>query len=73
MKAIQYSRFGGPQVLELVELPDPHPGNGQIRIAVRAAGSIRSTGSCATGSGVAIYRSRPGARQPGWSTRSARA
>ncbi len=38
MKAIQYSRFGGPEVLELVELPDPHPGNGQIRIAVRAAG-----------------------------------
>jgi NADPH:quinone reductase-like Zn-dependent oxidoreductase len=38
MKAIQYSRFGGPEVLELVELPDPHPGPGQIRIAVRAAG-----------------------------------
>jgi NADPH:quinone reductase-like Zn-dependent oxidoreductase len=38
MQAIQYSRFGGPEVLELVELPDPHPGPGQIRIAVRAAG-----------------------------------
>lgn len=38
MKAIQYSRFGGPEVLELVELPDPHPGPGRIRIAVRAAG-----------------------------------
>src|ERR1700749_2287448 len=38
MKAIQYSRFGGPEVLELVELPDPHPGPGQIRVAVRAAG-----------------------------------
>ena len=38
MKAIQYSRFGGPDVLELVELPDPHPGPGQIRVAVRAAG-----------------------------------
>jgi NADPH:quinone reductase-like Zn-dependent oxidoreductase len=38
VKAIQYSRFGGPEVLELVELPDPHPGPGQIRIAVRAAG-----------------------------------
>jgi NADPH:quinone reductase-like Zn-dependent oxidoreductase len=37
MKAIQYSRFGGPEVLELVELPDPHPGPGQIRVAVRAA------------------------------------
>jgi NADPH:quinone reductase-like Zn-dependent oxidoreductase len=38
MKAIRYSKFGGPEVLELVELPDPHPGPGQIRVAVRAAG-----------------------------------
>ncbi len=37
MKAIQFSRFGGPEVLELVELDDPHPGPGQIRILVRAA------------------------------------
>src|ERR1700739_87803 len=37
MKAIQFSRFGGPEVLELVELKDPHPGPGQIRILVRAA------------------------------------
>jgi NADPH:quinone reductase-like Zn-dependent oxidoreductase len=37
MKAIQFSRFGGPEVLELVELPDPHPGPGQIRVGVRAA------------------------------------
>ena len=37
MKAIQYSRFGGPEVLELVELPDPEPGSGQVRVAVRAA------------------------------------
>jgi NADPH:quinone reductase-like Zn-dependent oxidoreductase len=42
MKAVQFSRFGGPEVLEIVELPDPHPhphpGPGQIRIAVRAVG-----------------------------------
>ncbi|MGZ4252428.1 MAG: NADP-dependent oxidoreductase [Solirubrobacteraceae bacterium] len=38
MKAVQFSRFGGPEVLELVELPDPHPAAGQVRIAVRAAG-----------------------------------
>jgi NADPH:quinone reductase-like Zn-dependent oxidoreductase len=38
MKAVQFSRFGGPDVLEVVELPDPHPGAGQVRIAVRAAG-----------------------------------
>ncbi|MFJ2631780.1 NADP-dependent oxidoreductase [Streptomyces sp. NPDC087422] len=38
MKAARFSRFGGPEVLEVVDLPDPHPGPGRIRIAVRAAG-----------------------------------
>jgi NADPH:quinone reductase-like Zn-dependent oxidoreductase len=38
MKAVQFSRFGGPEVLEIVDLDDPHPGPGQVRIAVRAAG-----------------------------------
>ena len=38
MKAAQFSRFGGPEVLEIVDLPDPHPGPGQIRIVVQAAG-----------------------------------
>jgi NADPH:quinone reductase-like Zn-dependent oxidoreductase len=38
MKAACFSRFGGPEVLEIVDLSDPHPGPGQVRIAVRAAG-----------------------------------
>ena len=38
MKAAQFSRFGGPDVLEIVDLPDPHPGPGQVRIVVHAAG-----------------------------------
>jgi NADPH:quinone reductase-like Zn-dependent oxidoreductase len=38
MKVVRFSRFGGPEVIELVDLPDPHPGPGQVRIAVRAAG-----------------------------------
>jgi NADPH:quinone reductase-like Zn-dependent oxidoreductase len=38
MKAVQYRQFGGPEVLELVEVPDPHPGPGQVRVAVRAVG-----------------------------------
>ncbi len=37
MKAVRFSQFGGPEVLEIVDLPDPHPGPGQVRIAVRAA------------------------------------
>jgi NADPH:quinone reductase-like Zn-dependent oxidoreductase len=38
MKAVRFSEFGGPEVLEIVDLPDPHPASGQVRIAVRAAG-----------------------------------
>lgn len=38
MKAAQFSRYGGPEVLEIVDLPDPHPGPGQVRIVVHACG-----------------------------------
>ena len=38
MRAAQFSRFGGPEVLEIVGLPDPHSGPAEIRIRVRAAG-----------------------------------
>jgi NADPH:quinone reductase-like Zn-dependent oxidoreductase len=36
-RAVQYSRFGGPEVLEIVEREDPEPDTGQVRLAVRAA------------------------------------
>ncbi|GAB3560847.1 NADP-dependent oxidoreductase [Spelaeicoccus albus] len=38
MKAARFNEFGGPDVLEVAELPDPHPGPGEVRIAVRASG-----------------------------------
>ncbi|WP_409463139.1 NADP-dependent oxidoreductase [Amycolatopsis sp. GA6-003] len=38
MKSVRFSRFGGPEVLELAEVPDPRPGPDQVRISVRAAG-----------------------------------
>jgi NADPH:quinone reductase-like Zn-dependent oxidoreductase len=37
MRALQFSAYGGPEVLEWAEAPDPHAGPGRIRIAVRAA------------------------------------
>lgn len=36
-RAVQYRRFGGPEVLEVVEREDPVPGEGQVLLAVRAA------------------------------------
>ena len=38
MKAVQISRFGGPEVLKLVELPTPVPGTGQLLVRIRASG-----------------------------------
>ncbi|MGW0580754.1 NADP-dependent oxidoreductase [Streptomyces sp. NPDC002920] len=37
MKAVVVPEYGGPEVLKLVELPDPHAGPGQIRMRVHAA------------------------------------
>jgi len=37
MKALQFTAYGDPEVLEWAEAPDPHAGAVQIRIAVRAA------------------------------------
>ncbi|HSK69762.1 MAG TPA: alcohol dehydrogenase catalytic domain-containing protein, partial [Candidatus Limnocylindria bacterium] len=38
MKAIQVRQFGEPSVLEYMDLPEPVPGKGQVRVALMAAG-----------------------------------
>src|SRR5690349_17088865 len=38
MRAIQIAEFGGPEVLELVDLPVPEPGEGEVLIHVSHAG-----------------------------------
>jgi NADPH:quinone reductase len=38
MRAIQQTQFGGPEVLELVDLPLPEPGDGEVLIRVSRAG-----------------------------------
>ena len=38
MKAIQYQASGGPEVLEVVDVPEPHAAANQIRVAVKAVG-----------------------------------
>ncbi len=38
MKAIGLTSFGGPEVLGLIELPDPVPGSGEVRVRVQASG-----------------------------------
>jgi NADPH:quinone reductase-like Zn-dependent oxidoreductase len=38
MKAVAFTEFGGPEVLEVLELPEPHAGPGEVRVRVEAAG-----------------------------------
>jgi NADPH:quinone reductase len=38
MKAIQVHQFGGPEVLQLKDIPTPKPGPGQVLVRVHAAG-----------------------------------
>jgi NADPH:quinone reductase-like Zn-dependent oxidoreductase len=37
MRALQFDEYGTPDVLRWADAPEPHPGPGQVRIAVRAA------------------------------------
>ena len=38
MRAVQITRFGGPEVLDVVDLPDPTPGDGEQFYEVTSAG-----------------------------------
>src|SRR3954471_25033804 len=38
MQAVTFSEYGGPEVLHVADVDEPHAGPGQIRIAVRASG-----------------------------------
>ena len=38
MRAVQITRFGGPEVLEIVDFPEPMPGPGQQLYDVSTAG-----------------------------------
>ena len=37
-RAVMYETFGGPEVLELREVPEPHAGSGEVRVRVSAVG-----------------------------------
>ena len=38
MRAVRISRHGGPEVLEVADVPEPRPGPGEVRVRARAIG-----------------------------------
>jgi NADPH:quinone reductase-like Zn-dependent oxidoreductase len=38
MRAVTFTEYGAPEVLHVAEVEEPHPGPGQVRVTVRAAG-----------------------------------
>jgi NADPH2:quinone reductase len=38
MRAVQITRFGGPEVLDVVDLPEPTPGDGEQVYEISSSG-----------------------------------
>ncbi|RLV49213.1 NADP-dependent oxidoreductase [Nocardioides mangrovicus] len=60
MRAIGVNQYGGPEALEVLDLPEPHAGAGEVRIRVHAA-AVNPTD---TGLRSGLYDERFGERKP---------
>src|SRR6266536_2568428 len=65
MKAIGLTQFGGPEVLKLVDLPEPEPGIGEVRIRVHAVAVNPTDVTFRSGGRAAQLADRPGPYVPG--------
>src|SRR5512132_2500498 len=54
MKRVVVDHFGGPEVLQLVDEPDPRPGPGEVRVRVLAAGVSYTDAMLRVGSYLAV-------------------
>ena len=59
MRAIEVTRFGGPDVLEQRELPDPIPGPGQVVVAASACDVLFVDTMIRSGRGADYFPVRP--------------
>jgi NADPH:quinone reductase len=64
MRAVTFSRFGGPEVLEVSDLPVPQPGPGELRIRVAAATVNPTDISYRSGRQTAAQLAELGVRPP---------
>ena len=67
MRAIGLTEFGGPEVLQAIDLPEPHPATGEVRIRVHAAAVNPTDLLFRAGRGVqaSLLNGRPGPYIPG--------
>jgi NADPH2:quinone reductase len=65
MKAIGLTEFGGPEVLKVVDLPDPQAGPGEVRIRVHAVAVNQTDITFRTGGGATQLAERPAPYVPG--------
>ncbi|HEY1972779.1 MAG TPA: NADP-dependent oxidoreductase [Pseudonocardia sp.] len=56
MRAIGFSEFGGPEVLRVLELDQPHVGAGEVRIRVHASAVSPSDSVSRSGAALALIR-----------------
>ncbi|HEY6625290.1 MAG TPA: zinc-binding dehydrogenase [Acidimicrobiales bacterium] len=59
MRAVEVARFGGPEVLELRDLPDPAPGPGQVVVATSACDVLFVDTMIRSGRGAGYFPIRP--------------
>lgn len=65
MRAVGLTEFGGPEVLKIVDLPEPRPGPREVRIRVRAAAVNPTDITFRTGGRAAQLADRPAPYVPG--------
>ena len=63
MKAASYHRYGGPEVVELVDVPDPVPGPNELVVRMRAT-SVGASDEAARSGSPAFARLYFGIRRP---------
>jgi NADPH:quinone reductase len=65
MKAMGLTKFGGPEVLRVVDLPEPQPGPGEVRIRVHAVAVNPTDLTFRAGGRAAQLANRPPPYVPG--------
>jgi NADPH:quinone reductase-like Zn-dependent oxidoreductase len=65
MRAVGVTQFGGPEVLQVLDIPEPVPGPGEVRVRVHAAAVNPTDTGFRSGVTSSRFEGRPGPFVPG--------